>query len=144
MSDAPATDEPQRIEPPISRVSTPFWDATREKRLVLQHCTTCDRAVWFPRVACPHCSAPDLEWRDASGHGTVYAVSVQYRAAAAQLKDRVPYAVALIDLDAGVRMMSNVVGCHAESVAVGDAVKAAWEPLSDGRHLLIFEQADQS
>ena len=140
MSDTTAAAQPARMEPPISRVSTPFWDATRERRLVLQHCGSCERAVWFPRVLCCRCGADDLEWREVPGRGTVYAVSVQYRAGTPQLRDRVPYAVALIDLDAGVRMMSNVLG-DAENVAVGDIVEAAWEPLSDGRHLLVFEPA---
>jgi uncharacterized OB-fold protein len=130
---------PQRMEPPTSKVSTPFWEATREKRLVLQHCSACAKAIWFPRVLCPHCSGSDLRWRDATGRGTVYAVSVQYRPGSPQLKDRVPYAVALIDLDEGVRMMSNVIVDDAESVAVGDSVEAAWEALSDGRNLVVFQ-----
>ncbi len=138
MSDA-VTEGPQRMEPPISRVSEPFWDATREQRLVLQHCQACNQAIWFPRVLCPHCAGTELEWREVAGTGTVYAVSVQYRPGTPQMRDRTPYAVALIDLDAGVRVMSNVLG-DPEAVAVGDRVDATWEPLSDGRHLLVFEQ----
>jgi len=59
------------------------------------------------------------------------------------MKDRVPYAVALIDLDDGVRVLSNVFGCEAESVKVGQSVRAAWEPLSDGRNLLVFEPDEE-
>jgi len=138
MSDAPAA---ARFEPPVSKVSEPFWEATREQRLVLQHCTGCGKAVWFPRVLCPHCGGRDLEWREVGGGGVVYAVSVQYKPAHPGLADRTPYAVALVDLDAGVRVMSNVFGCPAEDVTVGQRVTAAWEPLSDGRHLLIFQPA---
>lgn len=128
-----------RFEPPVSRVSARFWEATRERRLELQHCAGCGRAVWFPRVLCPHCGSRHLDWREVGGSGTVYAVSVQYRAAHPGLAERVPYAVALVDLDAGVRMLSNVVGCDAEAVTVGQRVRAAWEPLSDGRNLVVFE-----
>lgn len=135
MSDVPAT----RFEPPQSRVSQPFWDATRERRLVLQHCAGCERAVWFPRTICPYCGGRDLPWRDVDGGGEVYAVSVQHKPAHPGLADRTPYAVALVDLDAGVRLMSNVFGTAATEVAVGDRVQAAWEPLSDGRHLLVFQ-----
>ena len=127
----------------MSRTAEPFWEATRQEQLVLQHCGSCDRAIWFPRALCPHCSSTDLDWRPASGRGTVYAVSVQYRPGTPQMKDRVPYAVALIDLDDGVRMLSNVVGCEAESVSVGQSVRAAWEPLSDGRNLLVFEPDEE-
>ena len=93
-------------------------------------------------VLCPECGGSELEWRDVEGRGAVYAVSVQYRPGNPMMKDRVPYAVALVDLDAGVRMMSNVVGGDPETVAVGDLVEAGWEPLSDGRHLLIFERTE--
>ena len=134
-----AADGPTRFEPPVSRVSAPFWDATRERRLVLQHCRVCESAIWYPRVLCPGCGSDGLEWRDVAGDGEVYAVSVQHRAAHPGLAGRVPYAVALVDLDAGVRMLSNVIGCAADRVSVGTRVRPAWEALSDGRHLLMFE-----
>jgi uncharacterized OB-fold protein len=57
------------------------------------------------------------------------------------MNDRCPFAVALIDLDEGVRVMSNVVDCDPEAVTVGQAVEVAWEPLSDGRHLMVFRPA---
>ena len=131
--------EAARFEPPVSAVSTPFWDATRDRRLVLQHCAACTRAVWYPRVLCPHCGATELEWREVDGAATVHAVSVQYRPGHPALADRVPYAVALVDLDAGVRMMTNVFGCPADEVAVGQRVRPTWEPLTDGRNLLVYE-----
>jgi uncharacterized OB-fold protein len=138
VSDVEAT----RVEPPVSKVSTPYWDATREQRLLLQHCRACDRAIWYPRTLCPHCSSTDIEWREATGSGTVYAVSVQYRPGTPQLKDRVPYAVVLVDLDEGVRVMSNVMNTDPDRVGVGRRVRAAWEPLTDGRNLLVFELDD--
>jgi uncharacterized OB-fold protein len=131
--------EPTRFEPPISAVSEPYWEATRERRLVLQHCDSCERTVWYPRVLCPHCGGIDLTWRDATGHGAVYAVSVQYRPGHPGLADRVPYAVALVDLDDGVRVMTSVVGCAAEDVHIGQRVRPTWEELSDGRNLLMHE-----
>lgn len=133
--------EVTRMEPPTSKVSTPFWDATREQRLVLQHCESCDRSIWYPRTICPHCSSTDITWQPASGAGTIYAVSVQYRPGTPQMKDRVPYAVVLVDLDEGVRMMSNVVDAELDDIVVGARVQSAWEPLSDGRNLLVFNLA---
>lgn len=129
----------QRLEPPQSQTAEPFWEATRQQRLLLQHCPTCDHAIWFPRTLCPRCANTDLEWRESTGHGVVYAVSVQYQAPTPQMRDRVPYAVVLVDLTEGVRLMSSVIGCDPEKVTVGMRVEAAWEPLSDGRHLLMFE-----
>ena len=131
--------EPTRFEPPESEAAGPFWAATRERRLVLQWCRSCDRPVHFPRDACPSCLGTDLEFRPASGRGTVYAGSVMPKPANPMMAGREPYAVALVDLDEGVRMMSNIVGVDADSVHVGMGVRITWEPLSDGRNLPQFE-----
>lgn len=130
-----------RYEPRPTEVSAPFWDATREGRLLLQWCVPCDRAIFFPRSVCPGCLGTDLEWRPASGNGTVHAVTVEHRPQNPLLADRAPYAVALVDLAEGVRMLTNVMGCPPHDVTVGMAVRVTWEPLSDGRQLPMFEPA---
>jgi hypothetical protein len=122
----------KRLEPPVGEEAVPFWDATREGRLVLPWCTACERPIWFPRAVCPGCLGSTLAWRDASGEGAVYACTVEH-------KGEPPYVVALVDLDEGVRVLSNVVGCPPDAVAVGDRVRVTWEPLSDGRRLPLFE-----
>ncbi|MEZ5177972.1 MAG: OB-fold domain-containing protein [Acidimicrobiales bacterium] len=132
---------PERFSPPVSPAAEPFWAATRERRLVLQWCRSCDRPIHFPREACPRCLGAELEFRPASGLGTVHAVSVMPKPANPTMAERAPYAVALVDLDEGVRMLTNVVGVDPWSVAVGLRVAVAWEPLADGRHLAVFVPA---
>ena len=132
--------EPTRFEPPVSEAAGPFWDATRQERLVLPWCTSCERAIWYPREVCPGCLGTDLEWRPAGGEGVVYACTVEHKSQTRALE--APYVVALVELDEGVRLLSNVVGCPPEQVAVGDRVRVTWEPLSDGRRLPLFEPAD--
>ena len=129
--------EPTRFEPPISEVAEPFWDATREGRLLLQWCTACARPVWYPREVCPRCLGSTLEWRESQGRGVVYACTVEHKAQTRALE--APYVVALVELDEGVRLLSNVVGRPPERVAVGDRVRVRWETLSDGRRLPLFE-----
>ena len=123
-----------RFEPPITETSTPYWDATRSQALVLPYCTTCDRPHWYPREVCPWCLTETIEWRPASGRGTVYAVSVMHKPGPMRDAADGIYAVALVDLDEGVRIMTNV----PVDVSVGDAVSVQWSPLSDGRHLPEF------
>ena len=79
------TSGPTRLEPPAGPESGPFWDATRERRLLVQWCTACDRGLFYPRSFCPHCAASGsaLTWRDASGRATVYAAVVEHRPEAA-------------------------------------------------------------
>lgn len=132
------TDQPVRVEPLASEVAAPFWEATRHHRLVLQWCVTCERAIFYPREVCPGCLGTDLEWRPASGDGTVYAVTVEHRPQNPAMRELAPYTVALVDLDEGVRMLSSVVGVDPESVTVGQRVHVTWEPLSDGRNLPLF------
>ena len=92
----------------------------------------------LPREVCPGCLGTDLEWRPASGDGTVYAVTVEHRPQNPAMRELAPYTVALVDLDEGVRMLSSVVGAQPDSVAVGQRVHVTWEPLSDGRNLPLF------
>ena len=136
MSDSP---RPRRFEPPESPLTRPFWEATRERRLVLQWCRACERVVHYPREICPTCMGDALEWRPATGRGEVYAFSVMHRAGSPFLADRVPYVVALVSLEEGARFMSNVVGCEPSDVHVGQSVQVTWEELSDGRALPLFE-----
>jgi uncharacterized OB-fold protein len=132
------------LEPPTSDEAAPFWDATRARQLVLPWCRTCERPYWFPRAVCPRCLGTEIDWRPASGRATVYAVSVQHRPGMGRDAGDGPYAVALVDLAEGVRMMTNVLGCDPETVAVGQPVQVSWHALADGRHLPMFEPSSPS
>ncbi len=132
----------ERPEPPVYPLSGPFWDATRERRLMLQWCYACEAAIHYPREACPRCFGSALGWRESTGSGVVYAATVMHQAVHPAFADRVPYVVALVELDEGVRLLTNVVGCAPADVRVGRSVRLAWEALSDGRALPVFELAD--
>ena len=130
--------EATRLEPPVSEVSQPFWDATREQRLLVQWCRDCDRPVFYPRAVCPTCLGDDLDWRQSAGTGTVHAITVEHRPQNPMFADRVPYAIALVDVAEGWRMLTNLVDCDPLTVAIGTPVTVAWEALSDGRNLPLF------
>jgi uncharacterized OB-fold protein len=131
-----------RFEPPVGEVSQPFWEATKDKKFLIQRCDACDKAIFYPREVCPTCLSSDsLSWTESSGAGTIYAASVQERPANPTMADKVPYVVALVELDDGIRLMSNVVNCPPYDASVGKPVRLTWEPMSDGRHLPQFELA---
>lgn len=119
------------IEPPADPELHAFWDGTRSQELRLPRCQDCGTTFWFPRTTCPACLSERLEWNAASGTGEVHAVSVNHQPE--------KYAVALIDLDEGPRLMSNVVGIDPDDVEVGMRVRLTWEAMADGRHLWLFE-----
>jgi len=136
------TPKPTRFEPPSSRAGRPFWEASREQRLVLQWCRACDEPIHYPRDACPRCLGDDLEFRPSAGTGEVYAASTMPKPGNPLMAGREPYVVALVALDDGVRLMTNLVDVDPDDVRIGQRVEVTWEPLSDGRHLPQFRPSD--
>jgi uncharacterized protein len=135
------SDGPKLLEPHPSEEAAPFWEATKDKQLVLPWCVACGQPFWHPRSTCPRCLGDEIDWRPSSGDGAVYAISVHHKSGPGRSPDDGPYAVALVELPEGVRLMANIVGDGGESAAVGDAVRPIWHPLSDGRHLIQFTLA---
>jgi uncharacterized OB-fold protein len=121
----------------LTPVSGPFWDAAARGELRLQRCDDCSRFVWYPRALCPTCGSISLTWTTSPGEGTVYAVSVHHKAPRPELADFTPYAVVLVDLDEGVRMMARATGCPPEELAVGGRMR--WRPDPDGGRAFLFE-----
>jgi uncharacterized OB-fold protein len=129
------------MEPAESSLSRPYWEATRDERLVLPWCTDCERFFWYPRVVYPSCLGEEIEWREAAGTGEVHAVSVMHKTGMGRDPADGPYAVAVVELAEGVRMLTNIVGVEPGAVTVGTAVRVAWHDLSDGRKLPMFTPA---
>lgn len=113
--------------------SAPYWQGARHDKLMLRRCKACGTVHFMPRYLCPSCWSNDLEWFEAKGKGTVHSFSIIRRASSAAYATRVPYVVALIDLDEGPRMMSNIVGPDALDVAIGDPVAVQFEARGDAK-----------
>lgn len=96
-----------------------FWDGARRGVLRIKRCTACGRHHYYPRPFCPYCWNDAVEWVDASGHATLYTYSVVRQNDMAPFRDRIPYVVAIVDLDEGVRMETNIVGCPLDALEVG-------------------------
>ena len=122
--------------PETNSDTEPWWAATREERLVLQHCRACAHLQHYPRSLCTRCASTDLDFVDASGRGKVYSHTAVFRAPSAET--RVPYVVALVRLDEGPVLLTNVVDCPPDEVRCDMAVEVAWRPLRDGRNLPVF------
>ena len=114
----------ERAHPVPDAVTQPFWDGVAEGVLRIQRCQACGRPVFYPRAVCPHCTRGELTWVEASGLGTVHTFTVVHRAPPEHRED-VPYVVALVELDEGVRMMTRLVDVEPSAVAVGLPVEVA-------------------
>lgn len=116
-------------------VSQPFWDSCREGVLRLQQCQACRRYIFYPGYICFHCGASDLVWKETSGRGQVYSCTVVERQAGT---DDDPMAVALVHLDEGPIMMSNVVETDPYTVGIGDRVRVTFQVASEEISLPVF------
>lgn len=105
----------------------PFWQACAQGRLVYQRCDACGRAQFPPRGHCASCHAAPLAWRESARVGTVHSHTTVQRAPTAAFKADVPYAIALVDLDEGFRMMTNVRGAPPDAVRIGARVRIVFE-----------------
>lgn len=119
-----------------------FWDAAREHRLVLQYCTVAKKFQHYPRPVSIYTGRSTVEWREVAGTGFIYAFTVTLRAPPA-FRGREPYIVATIELDEGVRMMSNLVEPRDPARAyIGARVRLGWRPAQGGFNLPVFELID--
>jgi uncharacterized OB-fold protein len=116
--------------------SRPYWEGVTAGELRIQRCQDCVRAVFYPRALCPHCSSTHLTWERASGHGTIYSYTVVHQAYG-PFAGQVPFVVALIDLEEGVRLLSRIAGAR-ESVQIGAPVHVVFERVDDELTLPYF------
>ena len=128
--------------PHIDPWTEPHWAAAKDGVLIIQRCRSCGRHVFYPRPVCPHCASDDLEWVEASGKATVYSFTVVENNAPSGFLADMPFVVAILDLEEGVRMMSNIVDCDPHSVYVDMPVQVGFRPLTDDVTLPVFRPAD--
>ena len=124
--------------PPQDELTEPWWDATRERRLLLQSCGKCGARQHHPRYVCMTCGATDaLGWVECDGSGALDTFTVVHRAPRSGVE--VPYVIARVRLDDGPVVLSRLVDLAAGNAAViGDRVRLRWHELPDGRALPVF------
>ena len=119
-----------------SEISRPFWEAAARQRLVRTVCDVCSTNFFVPQIACVRCHSEAWTYQESSGRGTVSTFTVVHRAPTSDHQP--PYIVAVIDLDEGWYMMSNIVGCPHESVRIGQRVEVDFHSRADGVVLPVF------
>lgn len=132
------TIEPTRIET-ASGPDAAYQEFLAQGEFRIQQCDACARHVFYPRVLCPHCGSTQLGCRMASGNGVVYACSVIMGKPGTDSD----YAVVLVDLQEGVRLMSHVVDCDQHAVTIGMPVSARIIE-KEGKPLVVFAPAHAS
>jgi uncharacterized OB-fold protein len=136
------------ILPTITDLNRPFWDGAAAGELRLQRCITCGHLRYPISSVCPACLSPDAEWVALSGSGTVLSYVRFHRSYHPAWEHRVPYVVALVQLDEGPRLFSNIAGDDSAvevEVEVDDRVEAVFEPDPTGAVTLpLFRRSGQA
>jgi uncharacterized protein len=127
-----------RESPKPRSFSKAYWDATREKRLLVQYDKRSAKYQFFPRATSIYDGHRDLDWQEVSGKGEIFSYTIAYRARP-PFQGHEPFVIGLVTLDEGVNVMANIVHCDRDRLNIGLRVKPFWAPLSNGTHLLMFE-----
>lgn len=123
-----------------SHVSRPFWEGCRAHELRYQHCAACGSANFPPTEHCRQCLSENLRWQPGSGRGEIYSWTVVYRPVTAEFEP--PYAPAIITLDEGYQMLTNVVGVPPEDLDVGLRVRVEFHATGPDVTLPYFTGAE--
>jgi len=124
--------------PRPSPESLPFWEAAKENRLLLPRCNHCNRFFFPPSQRCHHCLSQDVAWAESAGIGRIYSFVVYHRSYHPAFETDIPYVVAIVELDEGVRLLSNIVGAPLEKVHCDARVSVIFEN-RDGASIPMFE-----
>lgn len=125
-----ATPERSPIPAP-SPLTKAFWDAARDHVLVVQRCDDCGAYRHYPQHLCSDCLGSAWTWTPVSGRGRIHSFTKTYQPFGAGWAARVPYAVATVELDEGVRMLSDLPDEDFDDVEIGHPVEVFFEDLDE-------------
>ena len=123
--------------------SQPFWDAAKRHELQIQRCGSCSAHIFYPREVCPECLSSELNWIRASGKGTLYSYTIAQAPIHPAFAEDVPYIVAIVELEEGPRITTNIVGCEPGAVKIGMPVEATYDDVTHDTTLVKFRLAGQ-
>jgi len=113
-----------------------FWQATAEQTLLIKECQACGEPHFYPRMLCPHCLSDRVEWNVCGGQGEIYSFSTMIG------RDGPMHTLALVRLDEGVTLMTNLVDCDPRQLQIGQRVQAVFRALKEhGPVLPLFTPA---
>jgi hypothetical protein len=126
----------QRPAPIVTEDSAAFWDAADQGRLVAQRCAACGRLRHPPRPMCPECNSLDVEVVELSGRGVVYSYALLHHPQHPAFE--YPVLAVLVDLDEGIRIVSNLVGVEPDDVSIGIPVRVEFVATDGEHHVPVF------
>ncbi len=127
--------------PTISGETRPYWEACRRGELLVQQCDACQAYQFYPRGICSACWSNEVRWVRSSGRGRVWTFTVTRQNRTPGFAEEVPYVLALVELEEGVKMFTNVVECDPGDVAIGMPVEVTFIRATDQVSVPFFKPA---
>ena len=131
----------QKPVPIPDEASQPFFDGAREHRLMIQQCRTCGAMMWPVKTRCDNCLSPTVTWVQASGKATLYSFVLMHQLYHPGFASEVPYNIAQVDLEEGLRILTNVVGCSNADLQIGMPLEVIFEAITNEVTLPKFKPA---
>ena len=134
----------EQISKPIptpTHETRPYWDGCKRHELRIQQCGACGQHQFYPRLYCSKCFSERVDWVNASGRAKVTTFTIVRRPVSPAFKDDLPYVVALVTLEEGPSMMTNIVGCAPEQVTIGMPVAVTFEDWTEEISIAKFRPA---
>jgi uncharacterized OB-fold protein len=136
-------ESPKWLVPRPTPEDREFWEGAYRGDLRIQHCNTCGKYQHYARMLCSHCGKQTLEWVTASGNATVYSYTVIRQNGVPPFNERIPFVVAVVDLDEeGARMIGAMPDLAPDDARIGMRVRAAFRPANDELGFVDFAPAD--
>ncbi len=128
---------------PITPETQPYWDGLKEGKLMLPKCEDCNQPFFYPRILCPQCQSRRITWMQASGKGKLYSFEIVHQQLDRRFKVPPPYILAMIELDEGPRLMSNLINIEADPQVLqcDMPVEVVFETLTDEITIPLFQPA---
>ncbi len=120
-----------KVLPQQTPETEPFWTAAAEETLLLRECNNCDLISYYPRALCPGCLSDDVSWTEAAGIGSLYSFTVVHQVQGWDAAD-LPLVIGYVELDEGPRILTNIIDCQPDALAVGMAVEVTFIPAQNG------------
>ena len=125
--------------PKINSDNEAFWEGCKKRQLKFRKCGVCKHLRWTAAIICPKCLSQKAEWITTKGRGTVYTYAVYHVAYHPGFADELPYVTAIVELDEGPHLLTNIVDCSPDAVTCGMKVTVAWDEVVGGIVLPKFK-----
>jgi uncharacterized OB-fold protein len=130
------------LAPKIQDDNAAFWEGCKNQQLLFQKCSECGHMRYPASVACPECLSLESEWIESKGEGKIYSFVVFRHAFHSSAKNKLPYVVAVVELDEGLAFRTNIVDCDPDKVSCEMRVRLKWEPMAGDLYLPVFQIAE--